>query len=233
MFSTLPRKLTRSAFVLAGLCVGSALSQAPQVVLGLRGSVVQILETQTDGGIASTRAICTGTVVALPEGRRILTAGHCVLEADGDKALAIGALSLLDDKGRVWPMTLERAVLDWPRNDYAVFRSVAQYVLPALKVAKVAPSIGDDVFSWSGPLGLAPMLFHGEVSGQLHAPYDGNAESRVGGMLFSSNLMVAPGASGSAVLNSRGEVTSILVGGFSPSVKLAGAFFANLPPAIN
>ena len=230
MISAPLRKLTRSAFVLAGLCVGSALSQAPQAVLGLRGSVVQILETKTDKGVAGTRAICTGTVVALPEGRRILTAGHCVLGADGKKSS--GTLSLLDDKGRVWPMKLERAELDWPRNDYAVFGSIAQYVLPALKVAKVAPQIGDDVFSWSGPLGLAPMLFHGEISGELHAPYDADAESRVAGMVFSSNLMVAPGASGSAVLNSQGEVTGILVGGFGSSVKLAGAFFSNLPPAL-
>lgn len=229
-----PVKFARSVFVLTGLCIGSAFSQAPQAVLNVRPSAVQILLTKADDkGVVSTRAICTGTSVLLPEGRRILTAGHCVLpENAGDKTFVGGTFSILDYKGRVWPMKVERAELDWPRNDYAVVHSIAQYVLPPLKVAKVAPKIGDDVFSWSGPMGLDPMLFHGEMSGQLHVPYDEAGEGRVGGMWYSSNLAVAPGASGSSVLNSSGEVTGILVGGFSPSVKLAGAFFAPTPPLL-
>lgn len=227
-----PVRIARSALVLAGLCLGSALSQAPDAVLGLRPSAVQILLTKADEkGHVSTRAICTGTAVNLPEGPRILTAGHCTLpENDKDTTFDHATLSLLDYRGHVWPMRLERAELDWPRNDYAVFRSAAAYMLPALKVAKTQPKIGDDVYSWSGPMGLALMLFHGEMSGALHTPYDEESEARVGGMTFSSNLMVAGGASGSAVLNPQGEVTGILVGGFGVAVKLSGAFFAPLPP---
>ena len=146
-----------------------------------------------------------------------------------DKTFDHASFSLLDADGHVWPMRLERAEFHWPTADYSVFASPAQYFLPALKVDRAPLQVSEDIYSWSGPSGMNIMLFHGEVTGTLHFPTDPTAEAAVGGMTYAANLLVAGGASGSMILNEKGEVKSILVGGFGVSSKLNGAFFAAVP----
>lgn len=206
--------------------LGSSEALAPNPVLLARQSAVQILMAVK----GKQRAMCSGAVVMLKEGPRILTAGHCSQKTSAaDKTFDHASFSLLDADGHVWPMRLERAEFHWPTADYSVFASPAQYFLPALKVDRAPLQISEDVYSWSGPAGMNIMLFHGETTGVLHFPTDPTSEAAVGGMTYAANLLTAPGASGSMVLNERGEATSILVGGFDPKVKLAGSFFAPIP----
>jgi hypothetical protein len=128
----------------------------------------------------------------------------------------------------VWPLRLERHAFNWPTEDYAVFNSAGEYLLPALKVAKTAPGIGDDIYSWSGPQGINVMLFHGTITGKLGFATDPEADAALHGMVYSADLLTDHGASGSVVINARGEAIYTLVGGFDPKIKLGGAFFSPL-----
>ncbi len=209
-------------YLLTALCLAlipAAAARTPTAVLNTRPSAVQIITRE--GG--AFRAVCSGAVVRLERGPRVLTAGHCVSEAPHASYWA------RDHQGRLWTLGLEEWAFTWPKADHAVFRTVATSFLPALNVAPRACQVGEDVFSWSGPLGLGLMLFRGEVSGVLSVPYDAEGEAALGGMTYSANLLTDGGASGSAVLNEAGEVTALLVGGWRPEIKLAGAFFAKLP----
>lgn len=205
------------ALFLSGTALGT-----PAAVLSARQSAVQIL--LADGG--KQNAVCSGAVINLPEGPRIVTAGHCALEP----GLIGGTFAALDAQGHIWPIRLERAEQSWPEQDYAVFSSALQYTIPALKISGRSYEIGQDVYSWSGPSGLNLMLFHGEVTGQLHTPTDPAGEAKIGGMWYSASLLITGGASGSSVLDEDGDVMGLLVGGFDTKTKLGGAFFTPLPP---
>jgi len=212
------RMILSAALALATLGV----AQSPQAVVLARPTAVQIFVKTTAAGKVSYRATCSGAVVRLERGARVVSAGHCV---DGREKLAYSAL---DYQGKMHDLTLEQFEMNWPKQDYAIFASAATDTLPALNVAAEHPGIGQDVYSWSGPMGLGLMLFHGEVSGQLSTPHDPGGDE-IAGMWYSSNLLTDQGASGSVVLNDKGEAVSILVGGFNTEIKLAGAFFAPLP----
>lgn len=213
------RRMMLSA-ALALTTLGAA--QSPQAVVLARPSAVQIFVKTTTNGKVSYRATCSGSVVRLERGARILSAGHCV---DGREKTEFSAL---DYQGKMHDLTLEQFEMNWPKQDYAIFTSEATQTLPALNVAKVAPAIGDDVFSWSGPMGLGLMLFRGEISGQLSTPHDPSGDE-IAGMVYSANLLTAPGASGSVVLDRDGNAVYLLVGGWSVDTKLNGSFFSPLP----
>ena len=215
-------KLQTARLLLLALCLSGTALGTPAAVLSARQSAVQILWAKK----GKQHAICSGAVISLPEGPRVVTAGHCALEPE----LIGGTFAALDAQGHIWPLRLERAAFQWPQRDYAVFNSAAEYLLPALKVSSRAYVIGSDCYSWSGPAGLNIMLFHGEVTGQLHTPTDPVGEAADGGMWYSASLLITGGASGSSVLDENGDVLGLLVGGFDLKTKLGGAFFAPLPP---
>ncbi len=206
-------------YLLALALPTNATARVPAAVLSTRASAVQII-ARSEGAF---RAMCSGAVVRLERGPRIISAGHCVEEAP------LGNYWALDAQGRLWTLGLEEWAFKWPKADHAVFRSVAASFLPALNGAPRTCEVGEDVFAWSGPLGLGLMLFRGEVSGRLSVPYDAEGEAALGGMVYSSNFLIDGGASGSVVMNEAGEAVAIVAGGWRPEVKLSGAFFAPLP----
>ncbi len=110
-----------------------------------------------------------------------------------------------------------------------MFSSLATTVLPALPVATQECAVGEDLYSWSGPNGLGLMLFGGQVSGKLSAPFDPEFDAMISGFVYSSNWLIAPGASGSVAVNADGAAIGILVGTWNVTTKLAGGYFAPLP----
>ncbi len=205
----------RRLLPLLSLALLSVAAATPSAVLDARGSAVQII-ARAEGKF---RPICSGAVVKLERGPRVLTAGHCLLPE-----APTSPLWALDHQGRLWTLGLEEWAHQWPKADYAVYRSVATAFLPALNIAKPCQA-GESVWAWAGPLGLGLMLFRGEVAGALSTPYDPEGEAQLGGMAYST-LPITRGASGGLALNERGEAVGIVVGTFR---EMSGAFLSPLP----
>ncbi|MDW8069761.1 MAG: hypothetical protein RML46_12745 [Anaerolineae bacterium] len=203
---------------LVGLVILSALAASlpPNAVAQTRAAAYNLWV------MASGKAaiICTGTAILTPDGKeRFLSAGHCV-----------------DDfiySGRFWisqgsdPHTLHRVVIErwtfngiqnWNDGDWAVFRYASPSFKPlhSLNVCPAKPQPGEPVWSWTGPLGMEPILRTGLYSGELHFPDDPETEEAIGGMGF-VDIEGAPGSSGSGVirmLNGKPCVFGVWVGGF-------------------
>jgi len=201
-------------FVLASCAVAS--SALPTRILQVRSSLVQILYRETAAHPYQT--ICSGGQVALESGVKLLSAGHCVEEDPS------GEYAALDSQHQLHPLALERWEHDWGKKvDYALFAKVEG--LPALKSDYRPIEVGENVFSWSGPLGLALMPLRGYFLEYLDLPTDDQEEEGMG----LSTLEADGGASGSVVLDSRGQARAILVGAWTTSVKLDGSLFVPLP----
>lgn len=205
-----------SALALALTLLLPAASAAPPPYAASRASVVQILEL-VDGDVVGS---CSGAVVALPRGPRVVSAGHCVEDNPGGTFVAI------DASGARRPLTLEAFAHDGRKVDHAIF--AAPPGLPALRVASAFLRPGDALFLWASPQGLAPLLFTGIFAGELHDPADPDLEVLIGGALYST-VNADVGASGAVVLNERGEAVAILVA--VPPGRLSGSVLVRLPGA--
>jgi hypothetical protein len=144
-------------------------------------------------------SVCTAFAVPGPA---LVTAGHCAAEIEGSKVTAFNTITKVS-----YDVVLDNFKNKWP-DDYAVFRFVKEVPDSTLKVGK-APEVGSQIYAKIGPLGIAPFLVTGIYSGVAECS-DANSCSISGMMLIES--AVGPGASGSPVLNSNGEVFGILVG---------------------
>ena len=140
--------------------------------------------------------MCTATSINA-EHHLWLTAAHCV-ELD---EMAGGVRYINGD--------LAAVVITNKEADIAIVRTERVFS-PALKMAKVGPEYGDPLKVVGHPLGMnMPILTFGFVAvPKLHVD-----ELNRDFMLYS--VVGAPGNSGSAVLNSKDEVVSILQIGFS------------------
>lgn len=187
----------------------------PYAVWGAADSSVRVFAATDDG----FRAVCSGAAVELPEGPRVVSAGHCVDE-DGDTRAPYIAE---DAVGRRYLLRLERFEKDWPRADYAVFRSTAAYLLPTIKPARHV-RVGEDAYVFTAPLGLKMFLSKGYVSGKLYESFGGEVDG-----MYLVDLNSDGGSSGSIIVNRQGEALGILVAGFGTEVKLGGAIMAPLP----
>jgi S1-C subfamily serine protease len=154
----------------------------------------------------SFRNICTASRVG-KNAPYWLTAAHCV---DAPEDIQV----FLNSEVPIEVVEFDRT------NDIAIFR--ADKKVPALKLAGKAPKVGDEVIVTGFPLGsVHRMTTFGRVSSTLFA-IPGDVENGEAQWLFYMmfNVTVAPGNSGSAILNKRGEVvgvTQIAYGrGFSP-----------------
>lgn len=173
--------------------------------------------------------ICTGTVAKTADGPRFLTAGHCVDWAPGARYW-ISQGSDPDKLLRVWLKWYE---FSWPTDDFAVFE-VPDELKSSLSLCKLLPAVGEDVWTWTGPLGIMPILRQGMYSGELHFPGDPVAEEQIGGMMF-VQTNGAPGSSGSSMLrleNGAACIWGLWVGGWSVEVKLDGALVVKLPQVL-
>jgi hypothetical protein len=190
-------------------------------------SAIYNLWRYEDGAL---RVICSGTVVDTAKGRRFLSAGHCV----GEAREARYYISRAADPAYLVRVSLEDAYELWPMTDYSLFSLPADFQSPGVALCKGLPAVGEDVWSWTGPLGIVPVLRSGMYSGPVHFPDDPKDEDEVGGMLF-VQTNGAPGSSGSALLRLEGGkpcAWAIWVGGWSVQVKLDGALGVPLPPLL-
>lgn len=218
------RRPFRVALLLAFLllCVTFLASAAPPRILNARASTVQLVKVAA----GAWRAYCTAGVLRTPQGNRVITAGHCVDDPPPE------GLFLRDHRGFIYPARIEHTEMlleDGPGGrgwvDYAVLRSSAQHVLPALEPAQRVMTPGDRVFAWSGPLGLEPLLMTGRFVGRFFFAGSGR-----GNGLRVIDINGDGGSSGSLVMNERGRVVGIVSLGFTTSVKLDGLLLVDLPP---
>ncbi len=179
----------------------------PKVLQSVRA--IQMVDVDEDTGEAHIHNICS--TASIDETRRYwLTAAHCV--PLGEKEYVNGEEVTV----------VMRDVI----NDVAVF-STQRVSAPALKLATRPVTYGDDIRIVGHPFGFPDAIItFGKVSNPSskwteEKPYD------VPYMFI--NVAGAPGNSGSAVVNSKGEVVSVVQitfcgrGGFCPV--LGGATF--------
>lgn len=172
---------------------------------------IRPLQMQSESG--ELRNICTASSINEKKDYWI-TAAHCV--ADGGQRYIEGTGVFTTEMDEA----LDLAVLTAPAMD-----------VKAIKLAGRQPSIGDKAYIAGHPFGY-PSLFltQGHV-----AVVDGDLED--GRHFMVLDVAIAPGNSGSPVLNSKGEMMSILQvgwGGYSPVgggstwsnlVRFAGKYF--------
>lgn len=157
-----------------------AMSSWTPVAEKLHNSVVFIEMSSPD-----EKGSCSGFVIDEKRGY-VLTAGHC----DGEKVTIDGTQSVKMFKDE--------------RKDLMVLRALTSS-RPALKLAKTLPDIGDDVASMGYGLGLEQPLFRiGHVSSN-HL----NIES-LSGPFVMTDISQVPGMSGGPIVNSVGDVISIV-----------------------
>ena len=146
---------------------------------------------------------CSGAVVALPQGNRVISAGHCT----GNEYRYYAR----DVSGTTYTLRLEEAVTNLPHGDYAIFKSVAAHLLPALEVGE-PPRLGDTVYTVSDPLDYGLLFFVGRYAGTFNPPAGHAKENWRGSMVM--DLSGARGSSGSIVVNQQGQAIGILSGQF-------------------
>jgi hypothetical protein len=177
--------------------------------------------------------ICTGTVVSTEDGPRFLSAGHCV--ADWPKArFYISRAADPDQLFRVHLTWWEfEGIWRWSYGDFAVFK-LAETFKPevAIPICEELPEPGEEVWSWTGPLGMLPVFRSGVYSGEIHFPDSPEDEEAIGGMLL-VDINGAPGSSGSGLLRMEGDrvcVFGIWVGAFT--VGRVGTIASRIPPVL-
>ena len=132
-----------------------------------------------------------------------LTAAHCVT---------------LDGHARYIDGDEVQAVMRDVIHDIAILRTF-RAVAPSLKLATRAPEFEEKVKVVGHPFGiLDPIITHGIVSHPAAQLYVEHGATRF--MMVSA--LIAPGNSGSPVLNSRNEIVSVVQGGFARTFSVSG-----------
>lgn len=214
------KRLIAGTILLAGL----ALAALPSALTQSRPSIVAILAKASKGW----EFVCSGAVVEFkPGARRVVSAGHCVSETPNTPKnfrVLVGGVE--------YPVLSMRSEDDWPRSDYSILRSPAVYAVKPLKLSSTPLELGDALYVWHQPLGLAPIPTSGMYLGKTAKSYakepDILLDMLTGMMMTSFNS--DHGASGSVIVNSKAEAVGILVGGFPASMKLEGVFMTPIPP---
>jgi len=176
--------------------------------------------------------ICTGIAIETDEGPAFLSAGHCVSEAPKARyyiSQSVDPDMLTRVKLRWWEF---EGIEYWKEGDWALFEMPEGWKGSTVPVCKGTPEPGEDVWSWTGPVGMLPILRTGVYSGEIHFPSNSEYEASLGGMHF-VDIEGAPGSSGSGMLrleNGKVCVWGIWVGYFDP--KPSGAIVYPLPPVI-
>ena len=156
-------------------------------------SPVQLVAVD-DEGKATLNNICTATSINSDK-HFWLSAAHCFeLDSFGPRYIGGDVVKLIK--------------ID-PLNDIAIVQTERAFA-PAMRMAKVAPELGDSLMVVGHPFGinLAILTF-----GSLAHPGT-NLGDPQGKDYMLYTVVAAPGNSGSAVLNLKGEVISVLQIGF-------------------
>lgn len=144
--------------------------------------------------------VCTATSINV-EKHYWLTAEHCVP---------------LDEKGYVEGHELTVVMRD-PTNDVAIF-VVPELTIPALPLSNKAPTFGDEVTVIGHPYGIVdPIIVFGKISNPAAELYKDEVAKF---MMF--DAMIAPGNSGSAVLNAKNQIISVVQIGWARAFSVGG-----------
>lgn len=204
-----------------------ALAGAPRAVREARGAVWNLWALE--GGTMAV--VCTGTVVETADGPAFLTAGHCVADAPRARyyiSQAQDPEALVRVRLRIWEF---KGLEAWREGDWAVFTLPEGFGGARLPLCREWPEPGEEVWAWTGPLGMLPILRTGVYSGPIHFPDDAELEEALGGMGL-VDIEGAPGSSGSGMLRLEGEtlcVWGVWVGAFT---RLDGAIVSPFPPVL-
>lgn len=169
-----------------------------------------IFEEQVWGCEFVTHFTCTATVVDKNDNGSYaaLTAGHCFNQTAVDKGEYYVADTLVE-KPVVHKISVKKFANEF-RYDYAVvtFSSLEDY--PVIPIAmNVDPKIGDQVSNVNYAFGVVKQTTHGPiVSGIIDAPAMEGMKDAKGRFLVAIGL--GPGASGSAVIDNKGEIIGIV-----------------------
>ena len=172
----------------------SATSPLPKVAESVKPLQIRSLVLSEDATSAELtfRNICT--VTSINQKLHLwLTAAHCVASEEDPFAISFEDFTIGG-----FTATVRRVDFS---NDLAVLHT-KDFFLPALKVATKAPTYGDTMVIWGHPFGAPDLVY---VRGFVAAPVFNIFDKQF--LLFSAPI--APGNSGSAVLNARNEVVSV------------------------
>ena len=182
--------LSTLAYVFAG--------GAPKAVVDAKASLVSLWVEEGKKLVFT----CSAGVVNLNGKPRVVTAAHCI--EDVAKMYRVRT-----NDGKFHPVLQLEAIEAEEPQDYAVLRSTAVYVTPALKVAPENLAQGDEVFVWHHALGFQALYSSGIFQGVIES-LDGDDFFQPVWKMLKTTLEVGPGASGSIVLNERGEAVGIV-----------------------
>jgi hypothetical protein len=197
-------KLFLILFVLFALLVPSSCNayhdnSVPQAVRLTRAAIFNLK--------ANGDAFCTGFAVDTGIQKVLISAGHCA-EALNTEQQVVAYHPLT---GRNYIVKLLRYEKQWPEKDCSVWSFLGGDPLYGLSITRTIPEVGDDVYSMVGPYGMFPFLTAGTYSGITG--YSDNPTNKINGMHLITALVTAEGASGSPIVNSKGQVWGVIVGG--------------------
>lgn len=217
------------------VAAGSSLADpiiSPSLAETIKKSSVTII---SEDSVGNREAVCSGAVVNMSTGPKILTAAHCY---SADRRYFAK-----DKDGQLWPLSIE-GINDKLPYDYMILNSPATLVLPAIPLADEMPLPGDIVLSWISPIGLNPILSVGAVSGRIEEAVipppaqtankpgtaaGGKSEMDALNNRWLADMIADTGASGAIVVNDSGEAVGMVIAGFTPLIKLDGAIIAPIP----
>lgn len=194
-------KLLLIIALLFGSCA-TTFDHAPAPVRALQSAVFNLK--------LNDRTICTVFAVeSLRKEHYMISAGHCATDLVPSDAL----VAYSPETGARYSLRLKTYAQSWPNVDFSIFNYVddSKFAPVSTHLTKEVPSLGDQVWSFGGPKGIAPIL-----TGALYAGRARRADvpdSEINGMYAISSVMAAPGSSGSPVMDDEGRVWGILVGG--------------------
>ena len=187
--------LLLAAFILVGCSFKPSPSfESPNQLLQYLRSVASLsIEVP---GTSSYQPVCS--TMSINEGKKYwLTAAHCVVGV-GEKFFILG-----DD---AYPVLIDAT------NDLAILKT-QKVSLPGRALAKSAPTYGDKIIliGYPGPLEMKEASFaFGWVSHPKLKLMDNPWDPFLNHPFMVIQTAAAPGNSGSGILNSRGEVVSVL-----------------------
>lgn len=164
---------------------------------------------------------CTATAIG---DHQFLTASHCVTISRGPKLIVNPAIFYLTDDGA--DSTYTRAeVIGYGNQDEGMDFALLSSKLdaPAAKLGdEHSCAKGDDVFNVSGAAGYGIQFFKGYVSSTAIDRPIASPEEHINWNGYMGVIMhAAGGASGSAILNQKGEIIGILVGTIGGNLTVA------------
>jgi hypothetical protein len=198
-------------FALSSCCTGRWDTDKPvsREVLHPYLASVSLLRYDKD---MSENIYCSGTILYNEAGyrMRVLTAAHCVLPDEGEKAEALLIKTKYDKKIRlmeIWKISKEL--------DVAFIQGVVneKKAGPYTGFARQVPLAGENVYTVGNPYGDEGVITKGIVS--KHSTKELEDECGTVRHLFRLDIAINPGNSGGGLFNTNGELVGIVVANYA------------------